>query len=109
MALSGHVMTLPRIIGAIGIGNFWVKPDMPPETPEEIELRTKKSLIDQTFAFADWQQLEIRRWMAGIRWVDTAEEALRHYDDHLKTLPNARRRQIRRRNNRKGAAALEIT
>lgn len=84
LVLNGPALTPPRIRETIGIGNFWVELDMPPETPAEIERRTKQSLVDQTIAFADWQQLEIRSWMEPhIRWVESPEEALHLYSEFI--------------------------
>jgi len=85
LLLGGPALTPPRIKETIGIGNFWVGPDMPPETPAEIARRTKQSLFDQTVALAEWQQLEITRMEPHIQWVESAEEALHLYDDHMRT------------------------
>jgi tRNA A37 N6-isopentenylltransferase MiaA len=88
LLLSGPALTPPQIGQTIGMGNFGVSSAMPEETPEEVYQRTKQSIFDQTIAFAEWQELEIRSWMEPhIRWVDSAEEALQLYDSHLRTLP----------------------
>jgi tRNA dimethylallyltransferase len=85
--LNGPALAPPHLREIIGFGNFWVDPDMPDETPAEIARRTKQSIFDQTVAFAEWQDLEIRTWMEPhIRWVESAEEALVLYDRHLQKL-----------------------
>lgn len=84
LLLDGPGFTPPHIRETIGIGNFWVDLDTPEETPEEIAQRTMQSIFDQTIAFAEWQELEIRSWMEPyIRWVESAEEALELYNHHL--------------------------
>lgn len=84
LLLNGPALTPPQIRQTIGMGNFWVGPDAPKETREEIIQRTKQSIFDQTVAFAEWQDLEIRSWMEPhIRWVESTEDALGLYDRHL--------------------------
>ena len=86
LLLSGPALTPPQIKETIGIGNFWVSPDMPEETPAEIARRTKQSIFDQTIALAEWQQLEISSWMEPhIRWVESTEEALHLYSKFIRS------------------------
>jgi len=86
LLLEGSALTPPQIRQTIGVGNFWVGLDVPEETPAEITRRTKQSIFDQTVAFAEWQELEIRSWMElHIRWVESAEEALELYNRHIQT------------------------
>lgn len=88
LILSEPLFIPPHIIQTIGMGNFWGAVDMPEETREEVYRRTKQSILDQTIAFAQWQEREIRSWMdPHIRWVESAEEALECYNGHLQTLP----------------------
>lgn len=73
-----HSFYPEEIINTIGFGDF--------ATTVNKGVPSLESIFKRTLAFAEWQVASINKWMPGLHWVRSADEAFERYKKHIASL-----------------------